>query len=126
MLKARIIPTLLWKDVGLVKGVRFNSSRRVGTILPAIKVYNTREVDELILVDITATEEGRSPDLAMVSDIASECFMPLTVGGGIRTTEQIKHLLRAGADKVCINTAAFESPELIREAASRFGSQCIV
>lgn len=126
MLKVRIIPTLLWKDFGLVKGIGFDSWRRVGTVLPAIKVYNTREVDELILVDITATGEAREPDYESVAEFSAECFVPLTVGGGIRNLDHITRLLHAGADKVCINTAAFEHPALITEAANRFGTQCIV
>ncbi len=126
MLKVRVIPTLLWKDVGLVKGVGFNSWRRIGTLMPAIKVYNTRQVDELMLLDISATREGRSPDYEVVSEISSECFVPLTVGGGIRNLEDIRKLLRAGADKICINSAAYESATLINDAARHFGSQCIV
>lgn len=126
MLKVRIIPTLLWKKHGLVKGIGFDSWRRVGTIMPAVKVYNTRQVDELIVVDISATSEGRLPDFEEVREFSAECFVPLTVGGGIRSIEDIKQLLRAGADKVSINTAAFERPELINEAAERFGSQCVV
>lgn len=126
MLKVRVIPTLLWKNFGLVKGVGFDSWRRVGTVMPAIKVYNTREVDELILVDITATAEGRAPDYESVAEFSAECFVPLTVGGGIRTIEHITQLLRAGADKISINTVAYEMPELVREAANRFGTQCIV
>lgn len=126
MLKVRVIPTLLWKDFGLVKGVGFDSWRRVGTVLPAIKVYNTREVDELILVDITATGEEREPDYESVAEFSAECFVPLTVGGGIRTLEHIKRLLQAGADKVSINSAAYDDPALITEASNRFGAQCIV
>jgi len=126
MLKNRIIPTLLWKNVGLVKGRGFDSRRRVGTILPAVNVYNLRQVDELILVDITATAESRDPDYATVEEISRECFVPLTVGGGIRTLDHIRELLRHGADKVCINSAAYRDPELIRQAADRFGSQCIL
>lgn len=126
MLKVRVIPTLLWKSFGLVKGVRFDSWRRVGAIMPAVKVYNQREVDELILVDIEATREGRAPDYAMVEEIAAECFVPLTVGGGVSTLEIVRELLRAGADKVCINSAAYDHPDLIREASARFGAQCIV
>jgi len=126
MLKTRIIPTLLWKNLGLVKGVGFDSWRRVGTLLPAIRVYNTRQVDELILVDITATSESRDPDLETIGEISSECFVPFTVGGGIKSTEDIKGLLRAGADKVAINSAAFQNPELISQGAKMFGSQCIV
>jgi len=126
MLKTRVIPTLLWKDFGLVKGVGFDSWRRVGTVLPAIKVYNTREVDELILVDITATGEAREPDYESIAEFSAECFVPLTIGGGIRTLEHITKLLNAGADKVSINSAAYENPALITEAAHRFGSQCVV
>ena len=81
MLKVRVIPTLLWKNHGLVKGVGFDSWRRVGTVMPAIKVYNTREVDELILVDITASSERREPDYESLSDFSADCFVPLTVGG---------------------------------------------
>lgn len=126
MLKTRVIPTLLWKNLGLVKGIAFNSWRRVGTIMPAVKVYNTRQVDELIVVDISATSEGRAPDFEEIIEFSAECFVPLTVGGGIRSIEDIKQLLRAGADKVSINTAAYERPELVSEAAERFGSQCVV
>lgn len=126
MLKVRVIPTLLWKGFGLVKGVGFDSWRRVGTVLPAIKVYNTREVDELVLFDITATMEGREPDYDSVAEFSAECFVPLTVGGGIRNLDHITKLLRAGADKVSINSTAYAVPTLITEAAKRFGSQCVV
>lgn len=125
-LKTRIIPTLLWKNFGLVKGEAFDSWRRVGTVLPSIKVYNQREVDELILLDITATHEGREPDYDSIAEYSAECFVPLTIGGGVRTLDQIRLLLRAGADKVAINSAAYENPDLITESANRFGSQCIV
>lgn len=126
MLKTRIIPTLLWKDIGLVKGVGFDSWRRIGTVLPAIKVYNTRQVDEMIVVDIMAGRENRDPDYAGINDFSAECFVPLTVGGGIRTVDHIKHVLRAGADKIAINSSAYETPNLISEGAMKFGSQCIV
>ncbi len=126
MLKVRVIPTLLWKGVGLVKGVGFDSWRRVGPVLPAIKVYNTRDVDELVLVDISANSTGDAPDVESVSDFADECFVPFTVGGGVRDTAQMQQLLRAGADKVCINTAAYETPDLVAEGARRFGTQCVV
>lgn len=126
MLKVRVIPTLLWKGVGLVKGIGFDSWRRVGTVMPAIKVYNMRQVDELIIVDITATTEDRSPDYDAINEFSSECFVPLTVGGGIKSIADIKNLLRAGADKVCINSSAYGNPSLIREASEKFGSQCIV
>lgn len=126
MLKVRVIPTLLYKSVGLVKGVGFDSWRRVDTVLPAIKVYNMREVDELILMDIDATKEGKEPDYESIRDFSRECFVPFCVGGGIQNAEQIRRLLRAGADKVSINTAAYANPDLIRQGAEIFGSQCIV
>jgi imidazole glycerol-phosphate synthase subunit HisF len=126
MLKARIMPTLLFKDVGLVKGVRFDSWRRVGGVMQAVKVYNMREVDELVFLDVSATLDGRPPDFDTVDDVADECFMPLTVGGGIRTVEHVRRLLEVGADKVAINTALVEEPNLIRRVAERFGAQCVV
>jgi cyclase len=126
MLKVRVIPTLLWKDFGLVKGIGFDSWRRVGPVLPAIKVYNSREVDELILVDILASREGNIPDHHSLNDFADECFVPLTVGGGITTVEQIVSLLHTGADKVSLNSVLFDNPNLVDEAANKFGVQCIV
>lgn len=126
MLKVRVIPTLLWKDLGLVKGVRFDSWRRVGPVLPAIKVYNSRDVDELVLVDIVASQVGGSPDHDSVSDLSEECAVPFTVGGGITDLSQIVSLLHAGADKIAINTAAFCNPKLVEDAATRYGSQCVV
>lgn len=126
MLKVRVIPTLLWKGFGLVKGTGFDSWRRVGAVLPALKVYNSRDVDELVLVDITASQEGRAPDHESVTDFSEECSVPLTVGGGITDLQQITRLLRLGADKISLNTAAFTTPDLIDEAARRFGSQCVV
>jgi imidazole glycerol-phosphate synthase subunit HisF len=126
MIKVRIIPTLLFKDYGLVKGVSFDSWRRVGSAMQAVKVYNMREVDELILLDITATHKGRSPDFETVDELADECFMPMTVGGGVQTLEDVQRLLRVGADKVAINSAAVANPSLIQETADQFGSQCVV
>jgi imidazole glycerol-phosphate synthase subunit HisF len=126
MLKVRVIPTLLWKDLGLVKGVGFNSWRRVGAVLPALKVYNMRDVDELVLQDITATTDAREPDWASVSDFADACSVPFTVGGGIRRLDEIASLLRSGADKISLNTVACETPEFVDESATRFGAQCVV
>ena len=126
MLKVRVIPTLLWKDLGLVKGKGFDSWRRVGTVLPSIKVYNTRDVDELILVDITATEDKRDLDHEEIEDLTKESFVPLTIGGGVHSLDQIQELLRRGADKVSINSASFTHPEIIKESVEKFGSQCIV
>lgn len=126
MLKVRVIPTLLWKQFGLVKGVGFDSWRRVGPVLPAIKVYNQREVDELILVDILANKSGDDPDFESIAEFGQDCFVPLTVGGGITRIEQVQRLLRAGADKVSVNTAAYERAELVTEIAKRHGAQCVV
>jgi cyclase len=126
VLKVRILPTLLYRDVELVKGEGFDPWRRIGSVMQSIKVYNLREVDELVFLDISATRAGHPPDFALIDEIADECFMPLTVGGGIRTIEDVRGLLKVGADKVAVNTAAVESPDLIRQIASRFGSQCVV
>ncbi|MCH7725010.1 MAG: imidazole glycerol phosphate synthase subunit HisF [Planctomycetes bacterium] len=126
MLKVRIIPTLLFKDVGLVKGVSFDSWRRVGGAMQAIKVYNLREVDELIFLDIAATGNGTPPDFASIDDLADDCFMPMTVGGGIRSLEDVRRMLMVGADKVSLNTAAVENPDLVRQISNRFGAQCVV
>ena len=126
MLKTRVMPILLLKNHGLVKSIGFDSWRRIGTALPAVKVFNLREVDEIVLLDISATPESRPPDLDVIRDIASECFTPLTVGGGVQTCGSVRDLLRAGADKVCINSAAFENPQLIKDSARQFGSQCVV
>ena len=126
MLKVRVIPTLLWKQFGLVKGMAFDSWRRVGPVLPAIKVYNQREVDELLLLDIVAHKSDEDPDFESIEEFGQDCFVPLTVGGGITRIEQVQRLLRAGADKVAVNTAAYERPELVSEIAKRHGTQCVV
>ncbi|MBI4395579.1 MAG: imidazole glycerol phosphate synthase subunit HisF [Elusimicrobia bacterium] len=126
MLKVRVMPTVLHKNMGLVKGKRFDSWRRVGSAMQTIKVYNMREVDEMVFMDITATLEEREPDYNLIDDLADECFMPLTVGGGIRTVDHVRRLLQVGADKVAVNTAAVENPGLVRDVARRFGSQCVV
>lgn len=126
MLKVRVIPTLLWKQFGLVKGVGFDSWRRVGPVLPAIKVYNQREVDELVLVDILAHHFGDDPDFESIDEFGQDCFVPLTVGGGVSRIEQVQRLLRAGADKVSVNTAAYDRPGLVTEIAKRHGVQSVV
>jgi imidazole glycerol-phosphate synthase subunit HisF len=126
MLKVRVIPTLLLKGYGLVKGVGFNSWRRVGPVLPALKVYNSRDVDELVLVDITASIEARAPDAESIADLSDECSVPFTVGGGITDIVQIVELLRAGADKISLNTGALADPGLIERASAKFGAQCVV
>lgn len=126
MLKVRIMPTLLYRDYELVKGTGFDSWRGVGSVMQAVRVYNMREVDELVFLDITATGEQREPDFALIDDLADECFMPLTVGGGVRTVDDVQGLLLAGADKVAINTQAVLDPLFVQAVAQRFGSQCIV
>ena len=126
MLKVRVIPTLLWKQFGLVKGVGFDSWRRVGPVLPAVKVYNQREVDELVLVDIVAHLSDDDPDFESIDEFGKDCFIPLTVGGGITHIHQVQRLLRAGADKVSVNTSAYSRPQLVSEIAKRYGVQCAV
>ncbi len=126
MLKIRLIPSLLLKDGRCVKTVRFAEMRDVGNPVTAAKVYDAQRADELVFLDISASSEGRDILLDIVSTTAAECFMPLTVGGGVRTVEDIRKLLNAGADKVAINTQALKRPEFIREAAQRFGNQCIL
>lgn len=126
MLKVRIMPTLLYRDFELVKGVGFDSWRGIGSAMQAIRVYNMREVDELVFLDITATREEREPDFELIDDLADECFMPLTVGGGIRSIDDVRRLLDVGADKVAINSEAIRNPALINEVARQFGSQCVV
>ncbi len=126
MLKIRVLPTLLFKEVGLVKGIGFRSDRPTGSALQAIKVYNRRDVDELVFFDVAASQVGRPPDFALIDDLADECFMPMTVGGGVRSVADIGDLLSVGADKVSINSAAISRPDLITEAADRFGVQCVV
>lgn len=126
MPRIRVMPTLLYKEFGLVKGVGFDSWRRVGSAMQAVKVYNMREVDELVFLDIAATRDGRPPDFQLIDELADECFMPMTVGGGVRTVEDVRGLLQVGADKIALNTAAVANPELVRAISRRFGSQCVV
>lgn len=126
MLKVRVIPTLLWKEFGLVKGCGFDSWRRVGAVLPAIKVYNQRDVDELFLADVLANQGNRDIDLETVAEIGSSCYVPFTFGGGIKNIQQVQLVLESGADKISVNSYAFEHPQIITEIANRYGSQSIV
>jgi len=126
MLKARIIPCLDVKDGRVVKGVNFVGLRDAGDPVEQAKVYDLAGADELTFLDITASHEDRGILLDAVRRTAEACFMPLTVGGGVRTLEDIRQLLLAGADKVSINTAAVKTPEFVRQAAEKFGDQCIV
>lgn len=124
-LKTRIIPTLLWKDYSLVKGEKFDSWRRIGSLLPAIKVYNQRDVDELILLDIAATSSNEV-DFNTLADIAKYCRVPLTYGGGINSLELAEKAFDTGIDKISINSASYYNPGIIRQVADCFGSQSIV
>ena len=126
MLKARIIPCLDVKDGRVVKGVNFVDLRDAGDPVEQARVYDAAGADELCFLDITASHENRDTIFEVVSGTAEQCFMPLTVGGGVRTTDDIRKLLLAGADKVSINTAAVHRPEFVAEASERFGAQCIV
>ena len=126
MLKIRIIPCLDVEGGRVVKGVRFVDLRDAGSPVEAAKAYNAAGADELCFLDIAASHEGRDTIHDVVRQTAEECFMPLTVGGGVRKIEDMEALLRAGADKVALNSAALARPELIGEAADRFGSQCVV
>ena len=126
MLKVRIIPTLLYKDFSLVKGIGFDSWRRIGPVLPSVKIFNSREVDELIFLDITSTNKGINPDYESISELSKFCFVPLTVGGGINSIEQVDKIIEIGADKVAINSASYENPQIISNVANRFGKQCVV
>jgi cyclase len=126
MLSKRIIPTILCRGRQMVKGARFDSWRTVGLAAQAVRIHQMRGVDEIVLLDVAATAEGRGPDLDMVTELAEVCFMPLAVGGGVRTVDDARALLRAGADKVVIGTAAVELPNLIMECRERIGSQAVV
>src|SRR5258708_39564039 len=125
MLKVRVIPCLDVKDGRVVKGVTFVSLRDAGDPVEQAIVYDAAGADELCFLDITASHEKRPILLDVVKRTASACFMPLTVGGGVRTIDDIRALLLAGADKVSINTEAVRRPEVIRQASGKFGSQCI-
>ncbi len=126
MLKIRIIPCLDVKDGRVVKGVRFVDLVDAGDPVEAAAAYDAAGADELCFLDITASQENRGTLLDIVRRTAERCFMPLTVGGGVRTVEDIRRLLEAGADKVSINTAAVRNRQLVREASEKFGAQCIV
>ena len=126
MLAKRIIPCLDVKDGRVVKGVRFVDLRDAGDPVEAAVAYDAQGADELVFLDITASHEARDIMLDVVKRTAEGVYMPLTVGGGVRSVDDVRRLLRAGADKVSLNTAALARPEVIREAAERFGSQCIV
>jgi cyclase len=126
MLKTRVIPLLLLHNGGLVKTVKFKNPKYVGDPINAIRIFNEKEVDELIFLDIDASREGREPDYDLIRDFASECFMPVCYGGGITSVEQIKKIFSLGIEKVSLNATALENLSLVSEAAKLFGSQSIV
>lgn len=124
--RRRIIPVLLLGQGGLVKSVRFRNATYVGDPCNAVKIFNEKEVDEIIIVDIEASKEGRQPNLDMLEAIASECFMPLAFGGGVRSIGQIRDIFSTGVEKIVLNTAFLTNPRLVREVADVFGSQSVV
>ncbi len=126
MVLTRTIPCLLVDEHQLVKTVRFKKPKYVGDPVNAIKIYNDKEVDELILLDITATQQNRGPNYDLIKSVADECFMPVCYGGGIHSIDQIKQIFSLGIEKISVNSALSDHPELIAEAAGIFGSQSIV
>ncbi|MCL4386720.1 MAG: AglZ/HisF2 family acetamidino modification protein [Cyanobacteria bacterium] len=126
MFSTRIIPLLLLSNDGLVKGVNFKNHRYIGDPINAVQIFNEMEVDELLFLDIAATMQKKGPSLNIIKKIANQCMMPFGVGGGIRTTEKIREILSAGAEKVCLNTEALENPDIVKKASKIFGSQSIM
>lgn len=126
MLRVRVIPCLLLFKNGLYKTVRFRNPGYVGDPINAIKIFNEKEVDELIVLDITASSENRSPNFKLISSIASECFMPLSYGGGVRSFDDVAKVLEIGVEKISLNTSLYENPGLVQETAKAFGTQCII
>ena len=126
MLKHRVIPIVLLDGYSVLKTVQFSTRRNLGNPITVARIYNTRNVDELVLLDIDASKYGEKIDEYTIAEVASECFMPLAVGGGLRTCEDISNVLAKGADKVVLNSITLENPEFISEASKQFGAQCIV
>lgn len=126
MLRYRVIPLVLLDGYSVVKTIKFDVRRNLGNPITVARVYNLRNVDELILLDIDAAKENREIDLHTVRAVAEQCFMPLTVGGGLKTCQDISKVLQAGADKVSLNSVFFENRDVLKEAVSVFGSQCII
>lgn len=125
MLKIRIIPILTFNGFGLVKTKNFKTPRMVGNPVQTARVYNSRGVDELVFLDIFATEQNRKINLRLVADVIRECYMPVAIGGGIKSIEDISNLLKIGADKIVIKNKIIEEPSFINQASAIFGSQCI-
>ena len=126
MTRVRVMPCLLLRGHGLVKTRKFKDPVYLGDPVNAVRIFNEKEVDELVILDIDASREGREPDYEVIAEIAGECFMPVAYGGGVRTLEQARRLIRCGVEKVVVNTAATESYDVIRDAAQVFGRQAVV
>lgn len=126
MFRPRVIPVLLLKNLGLVKSVKFKNHRYIGDPINAVKIFNDKRADELVFLDINASKEGRLISLDFVNKVGDEANMPFAVGGGIKTIKDIRSILEQGAEKVILNTTAFENPEFIKKAADAFGSSTIV
>lgn len=126
MLKHRIIPSLLLKNNGLVKTLKFKDPKYIGDPINAIRIFNEKEVDELMVLDITASKERREPNYALIAEFAGECFMPLAYGGGVSTVDQASRLFELGVEKVCLQTAALDNPSIVSELTNRFGSQSVM
>lgn len=126
MIRPRVIPALLLKGQGLVKTVKFKDPKYLGDPINIVRIFNDKEVDELVLLDITATPENRGPQFDLLKNITSEAFIPLAYGGGIRSMEDVRKLLSIGIEKLIMNTSAVENPALIRETADHAGSQAVV
>lgn len=126
MLKNRVIPTLLLKEGGLIKTRKFKDPKYVGDAVNAIRIFNEKEVDELIVLDIYASREHRRPDFDAIGRIAEECFMPLCYGGGVHSLEDASRIYQCGVEKVCLQTAALRTPELVTQIARKYGSQAVV
>jgi cyclase len=126
MLRPRIIPCLLIHDKGLVKTIRFSDPKYVGDPINAVKIFNEKEVDELMVLDIDATREKREPDYKMIAHLAAECRMPLCYGGGVTTCDQVKKIVGLGVEKVAISAAAINTPQIISESARKVGNQSVV
>lgn len=128
MLRSRIIPCLLVHDKGLVKTLKFSveDGKYVGDPINAVKIFNEKHVDEIMVIDIDATVEGREPDYEMIKNVATECRMPLCYGGGVTTVEQVRKIIKLGAEKVAVSAAALANPELLRQMSAAVGAQSVV
>ena len=126
MLKNRVIPILLIQNKGLIKTIKFKNPSYVGDPINAIKIFNEKEVDELIVLDIDASKKNQEPDYELIEEFASECFMPLTYGGGVNTIEQAKKIFSLGIEKICIQSSALKNLKIVKDLSKKFGSQSTV